>query len=518
MLEWSLDALRRVPAIEQSSSRCRRAYEAPPGTRGVAGGAGALGTPCAPRCAAASTATLSSSTTPPGRSLTPSSSERAARAGAPSGADAAIAAAPRDRHDQASADGDGSSRARWTARALWAIQTPQVFRRDVAASARSTRTTRRARRRHRRRSLVEARGRDGARGRGARARTSRSRPRATCASPSACAPSEPPASMLTDYHVHLRPDEPGTTAERVLHRRQRRALPRGGRRARDRRARRRRAHLPLHARRSTSGSTRCGARAPTTTSTRYCEFVRERDRPAARHRGRLHPRPRGAACATLLEARDWDYVVGSIHFLRDGALDYARLRRLEPRARRPTTVWRRYFEPARRGGRAAGMFDILAHPDLVKHWGERAPAARAATCASTTTWRWRGSPSRASPIEVSTAGLRKPVGEIYPDRAFLEMVPRRGLPGRPVQRRPRRPTSSATATTRRSSCSSGLGVDRDRRLRAPRAAPGADRDERRAPGIGYDSHRFDAGRAGSSSAGWRSSTSAGSPATPTPTC
>ena len=31
-------------------------------------------------------------------------------------------------------------------------------------------------------------------------------------------------------------------------------------------------------------------------------------------------------------------------------------------------------------------------------------------------------------VEVSTAGLRKPVGEIYPDRAFLEMVVEAGNP------------------------------------------------------------------------------------------
>ena len=31
-------------------------------------------------------------------------------------------------------------------------------------------------------------------------------------------------------------------------------------------------------------------------------------------------------------------------------------------------------------------------------------------------------------VELSTAGLRKPVGEIYPDRAFLEMVVEAGNP------------------------------------------------------------------------------------------
>ena len=42
-------------------------------------------------------------------------------------------------------------------------------------------------------------------------------------------------------------------------------------------------------------------------------------------------------------------------------------------------------------------------------------------------------------IEVSTAGLRKPVGEIYPDRAFLEMVRRRRQPDRAVAATPHTP-------------------------------------------------------------------------------
>lgn len=78
-------------------------------------------------------------------------------------------------------------------------------------------------------------------------------------------------------------------------------------------------------------------------------------------------------------------------------------------------VWSRYFEvwcdAARRGG-----FDVLAHPDLVKKFGHRpsfdtrelfAEAARAAA-------------DGGALIEVSTAGLRKPVGELYPGPELLK--------------------------------------------------------------------------------------------------
>jgi histidinol-phosphatase (PHP family) len=76
---------------------------------------------------------------------------------------------------------------------------------------------------------------------------------------------------------------------------------------------------------------------------------------------------------------------------------------------------------------ASGMFDILAHPDLVKYWGRERP--------------WPDKDPRfyydlameqiaasGIAVEVSTAGLRKPVGEIYPDIAFLEMVVDAGNP------------------------------------------------------------------------------------------
>jgi len=73
------------------------------------------------------------------------------------------------------------------------------------------------------------------------------------------------------------------------------------------------------------------------------------------------------------------------------------------------------------------MFDILAHPDLVKVWGSAVPRPdgdlrrfyeRAID----------GIAESDVSVEVSTAGLRKPVGEIYPARAFLEMCLEAGRP------------------------------------------------------------------------------------------
>ena len=42
------------------------------------------------------------------------------------------------------------------------------------------------------------------------------------------------------------------------------------------------------------------------------------------------------------------------------------------RSHDPEKVWTRYFETLGEAARS-GLFDILAHPDLVKVWGERVP-------------------------------------------------------------------------------------------------------------------------------------------------
>ncbi len=128
---------------------------------------------------------------------------------------------------------------------------------------------------------------------------------------------------------------------------------------------------------------------------------------------------------SLIEAREWDYVIGSIHFVAEGALDYDKYD-VWNSGRSADHVWSTYFRWLGEAA-ASGMFDVLAHPDLVKHWGRERP------------WPERDLrfyydlameqiAESGVAIEVSTAGLRKPVTEIYPSRAFLEMVVDAGNP------------------------------------------------------------------------------------------
>jgi histidinol-phosphatase (PHP family) len=230
--------------------------------------------------------------------------------------------------------------------------------------------------------------------------------------------------VLTDYHVHLRPDEPGTTAERHF-------TSENAERYREVAVQRGIAELGVaeHIHRFTAALDiwnhpwwRQNAHDDVDA---YCEFVREEtdlrlgieaDFVASRE-DRL---------ANFLEAREWDYVVGSVHFLRDAAVDMPGGFDVWRRGESAEKVWGRYYETLAEAART-GMFDIMAHPDLVKVWGDERPAPRGDP-------RHYYEPAIEGfldgnvAVEVSTAGLRKPVGEIYPSRAFLEMVVDAGLP------------------------------------------------------------------------------------------
>ncbi len=230
--------------------------------------------------------------------------------------------------------------------------------------------------------------------------------------------------MLTDYHVHLRPDEDGTTPQRYFTR----ANAESYRGAATERGigelgvaehvhrfiqalevwqhpwYRHWAHDDLDA---------------------YCAFVREETDLRLGIEADFLP-GREEQIAELLEGRDWDYVLGSIHFLGDEALDLREgpWREFDIwRSTDPEQVWERYFETLGEAARS-GLFDALSHPDLVKVWGEGVPTDPRRFYERA----MEGIAASDVAIEVSTAGLRKPVGEIYPARELLELCLEVGRP------------------------------------------------------------------------------------------
>jgi histidinol-phosphatase (PHP family) len=155
----------------------------------------------------------------------------------------------------------------------------------------------------------------------------------------------------------------------------------------------------------------------------YCRFVRE-DTDLKLGIEADFVAGREDRMANLLDTREWDYVVGSVHFLRDAAVDMDQWDVWQ--SVEPDRVWRRYFETLGEAARS-GMYDILAHPDLVKVWGAQRPRPHG-DLRRFYDLAMDGIAESDVAIEVSTAGLRKPVGEIYPARALLEMCLEAGRP------------------------------------------------------------------------------------------
>ena len=315
-------------------------------------------------------------------------------------------------------------------RRLWAIQTPQAFRTRRCCAGRWT-----------------------------RARTCSPRPPTTpgwwsapaAASSSSTSPpanfkvttphdlrvaelllatSRPPGILrrvLTDYHVHLRPDEEDARPERYFTRA-------NAERYREAAEERGIAELGVaeHIHRFTQSLDiwqhpwwRRWARDDVDD---YCAFVRgetdlrlgiEADFVAGRE----------SRIAAFLEAREWDFVVGSVHFVRDAAVDLEgpEWEHVWGRGDSADRVWQRYFETL---AEAAALRPLRHHgpPRPRQGVGQRPAAARSATRGATTSPPSQAMLDAGVAMEVSTAGLRKPAGELYPGPALLEMAVDAGLP------------------------------------------------------------------------------------------
>jgi len=229
--------------------------------------------------------------------------------------------------------------------------------------------------------------------------------------------------MLTDYHLHLRPDELSATAETHF-------TAANAERYREVAGERGIVELGVSEHVYRFREALSIWRHPLWQEfahddlESYCEFVREDTDLRLGIEADFVP---GAEdrMANLLEAHDFDYVVGSVHFLRDESLDMEQYG-IWKAGRSAEEIWRRYFQTLAEAARS-GLFDILAHPDLVKVWGAERPRPEGDLR------RYyepavEGIAESGIAIEVSTAGLRKRAREIYPAPAFLELCLEAGAP------------------------------------------------------------------------------------------
>jgi len=130
---------------------------------------------------------------------------------------------------------------------------------------------------------------------------------------------------------------------------------------------------------------------------------------------------RAADLRRLIAPYDWDLILGSVHWLGAfGFDDEANLS--EWNNRDVAAVWEEYGR-AIEDLAAAGLADVLAHPDVVKVFGHRPPDPSALHRRIVAAAARHG-----LALELNTNGLRKPAAEIYPHPDVLHAARAAGIP------------------------------------------------------------------------------------------
>lgn len=128
------------------------------------------------------------------------------------------------------------------------------------------------------------------------------------------------------------------------------------------------------------------------------------------------------ALAEILALYDWDVVLGSVHWVAGAWIDAPGSQKRHE-AEGTGYLWTEYFRLIQKAC-ATGFFDVMTHFDLPKKFGHRMPpSAAAAEKRAVEAARAAG-----VAVEVSSAGLRKPVGEEYPAPPLLKTLVEAGVP------------------------------------------------------------------------------------------
>jgi histidinol-phosphatase (PHP family) len=121
-----------------------------------------------------------------------------------------------------------------------------------------------------------------------------------------------------------------------------------------------------------------------------------------------------------LEKYPFDYVIGSVHFMGSQTVD---LGREFYEGKDVSKIFEDYFELVGMAA-ASGLFDIIAHPDLVRIYGHK----------------YQGDPillyrklaitlkNHDVAFEINTNGMNKPLKNFYPDPEYLHIFAEEGVP------------------------------------------------------------------------------------------
>lgn len=121
-------------------------------------------------------------------------------------------------------------------------------------------------------------------------------------------------------------------------------------------------------------------------------------------------------------ARDVDYFIGSVHFIGTWGFDNPKFIG-KYQDKNIDTIWQEYFDAIEAMAKS-GLFQIAGHLDLIKVFNflptkdMRLLAKNAIIAIKKANMA----------VELNAAGLRKPIGEVYPSAALMELVSELEIP------------------------------------------------------------------------------------------
>jgi len=126
--------------------------------------------------------------------------------------------------------------------------------------------------------------------------------------------------------------------------------------------------------------------------------------------------------AEWLTRADWDLVLGSVHWVAGDWIDApGSAARFEREG--TETLYEEYYRLLAKAA-SSRLFDVLTHFDLPKKHGHRPRSALVEAEQAAI----RAAAKAACAVEISSAGLRKPVGEAYPEPRLLRRLVSEGVP------------------------------------------------------------------------------------------
>lgn len=128
----------------------------------------------------------------------------------------------------------------------------------------------------------------------------------------------------------------------------------------------------------------------------------------------------------FLSPYPWDYVIGSVHWIGDWGFDLDQMKE-KWNDRSIIKVYEEYFNILKQL-LSSKQFDILGHIDVIKVFGHKPEKAEEAQLEELYDEIIQFIKESNITVEMSTAGLRKPVGELYPSRSLMEKLAREKIP------------------------------------------------------------------------------------------